>query len=261
MLFRSAWVNGAFVGGSTGNASRSATWAVLDLTKASLHATDNVLTVVVDYTGHDETSTAKGIENPRGLLGAVLYAGNTTLDFTSWKIQGNAGGDANIDPVRGPLNEGGLYGERRGWHLPGFAPVAPVFEPGSPAQGLIRSGIAWYITTFELDIDGGLDVPLGIELGAPNGTMASVQLWVNGYQYGKYIPQIGPQTRFPFPPGVLNNQGSNTLAMSKWAQTNAGAQLSNVTLFSYGVYESSFGFHRDWNYLQPEWTEDRLQYV
>ena len=29
---------------------------------------------------------------------------------------------------------------------------------------------------------GDLDVPLGIELGAPAGTIASVQLYVNGYQ-------------------------------------------------------------------------------
>lgn len=34
-----------------------------------------------------------------------------------WRIQG----EAAPDPVRGPLNNGGLYGEREGWHLPGFA--------------------------------------------------------------------------------------------------------------------------------------------
>ena len=101
-----AWLNGKFVGGNTGNASLWLTSAVLDFTGAPMYNTSNVLTVVTDYTGHDETSTGPaGVENPRGLLGAVLYGGNSTLNFTRWKIQGNAGGDANIDPVRGPLNE------------------------------------------------------------------------------------------------------------------------------------------------------------
>ncbi len=29
-------------------------------------------------------------------------------------------GAAAPDPVRGPLNHGGLFGERHGWHLPGY---------------------------------------------------------------------------------------------------------------------------------------------
>ncbi len=27
------------------------------------------------------------------------------------------------------------------------------------------------------------------------------QLWVNGYQFGKYVNHIGPQTKFPVPQG------------------------------------------------------------
>lgn len=83
---------------------------------------------------------------------------------------------------------------------------------------------------------------------------------MNGYQYGKFIPQIGPQTRYPFPPGVINNQGKNTLALSVWAQTENGAQL-NVSLITYGVYRSGFDFNQDWKYLQPEWTAERSQYM
>ncbi|KAH0338386.1 glycoside hydrolase family 35 protein, partial [Aureobasidium melanogenum] len=258
----SAWLNGKLVGGHPGNASLLSTSDVLDLTRATLFDKDNVLTVVTDYTGHDETSTGKGAANPRGLLGAVLKSSeNATVDFKQWKIQGNAGGSANIDPVRGPLNEGGLYGERLGWHLPGFKLSGNGWSVGSPAEGLNSSGIRWYLTTFELGIDLDLDVPIGLELSAPSGTVASVQIYLNGYQYGKYIPHIGPQTRFPFPPGVINNQGRNTLALSVWAETDAGAKLDNVSLFAYNVYETSFNFAQDWTYLQPEWTSERLQYA
>jgi hypothetical protein len=142
-----------------------------------------VLTVLTDYTGHDETSTGPmGVENPRGILGAFLYSGNSTLNFTQWKIQGNAGGSANIDPVRGSLNEDGLYAVRLGWHLPGFNPTGPQWSTGSPLQGLNQSGINWYIARFNLLIDSDLDVPLGLELDAPVGTKASVQIYINGYQ-------------------------------------------------------------------------------
>ncbi|KAI0477066.1 family 35 glycosyl hydrolase [Xylariaceae sp. FL0804] len=270
-----AWLNGRYVGGAPADADLpTTTSALLDLTgggannsnATTLYATDNVLTVVTDYTGHDETSTGPdGVENARGLLGAALYAGSgEELNFTQWRVQGQAGGSrANIDPVRGPMNEDGLYGTRLGWHLPGFDPATSeaAWSDGSPLQGLNASGIRYYVASFALDLDADLDVPLGMELDAPAGTVASVQLYVNGYQYGKFIPQIGPQTRFPFPPGVVNNRGNNTVALALWAQTDAGARLSNATLFAYNKYQTGFDFNQDWSALQPGWTDSRLQYA
>ncbi|KAK8048429.1 putative beta-galactosidase C [Apiospora phragmitis] len=236
-----AWLNGHLVGGHPGNGSLTSTSATLALPLSAMKRENNVLTVVADYHGHDQTSTAKGVLNPRGLLGAYLSLAGTkeNTGFKLWKIQGNAGGSANIDAVRGPMNEGGL--------LP-------------PSQGLAGSGIRFYITDFELNLDEDLDVPLGVELSAPVGTMARVMLWINGYQYGKYVPHIGPQTVFPIPPGVVNNQGNNTLAVSLWAQTSAGAKLDDVKLVHYGQYQTSFKFTRDWSHLQPGWT-DRSSYA
>lgn len=245
-----AWLNGQLLGGSTGNATLTTTCATLPFSNITLLPTNNVITVVVDYTGHDETSTAFGVANPRGILGASLDSGN----FTTWKINGNAGGNKNIDPVRGPTNEGGLYGERLGWHLPNF-PASEFPSSSSPLTGLNTSGIEFFITTFSLDIPSDLDVPLGISLSSPAGTNARVQIFVNGYQYGKFVPQIGPQTLFPIPPGIVNNQGNNTLAISLWAQTDEGASLSIVELITYGSYVSDFGFSRTLTYLQPGWVE------
>ncbi|PMD66574.1 glycoside hydrolase family 35 protein [Hyaloscypha bicolor E] len=258
----SAWLNGVLVGGHVGTASLPTTNAVLSLPLSSLQATDNLLTVVVDYHGHDETSTAKGVENPRGILGASLIppTNSSSTGFKLWKIQGNAGGSANIDPVRGPMNEGGLYGERVGWHLPSFTPDS-TFDHSSPLTGLNSPGIRFYITTFHLNLDSDLDVPLGIELSAPAGTVARVMIWVNGYQYGKFVPHIGPQTRFPVPPGVINNRGLNTVALSLWAMSDEGAKLDSVKLISYGAYQTDFKFNGDWSYLQPGWDESRLDYT
>lgn len=161
------------------------------------------------------------------------------------------------------MNEGGLYGERVGWHLPNFNPSTShtPFSSSSPLDGISKSGIQFYVTTFNLNVDSDLDAPIGIQLSAPAGTVARVMIWVNGYQYGKYVPHIGPQTRFPLPPGVLNLKGKNTFALSLWAQTDAGAKLSGVSLFNYGLYQTDFNYDHDWSYLQPAWDAKRLQYA
>ncbi|KAF2000639.1 glycoside hydrolase family 35 protein [Amniculicola lignicola CBS 123094] len=256
-----AWLNGQLIGGSPGNASLSATTVLLSFRNVTLKEKDNVVTVVTDYNGHDQTSTGPaGSENPRGIIAATLLSSNgTTLPIKSWKIQGNAGGEDNIDPVRGPMNEGGLYGERLGWHLPGFDTRS--WKSGNPTEGIAKSGIQWYTSNFDLHVDEDLDVPVGIELGAPAGTVARVLLFVNGYQFGKFLPHIGPQTRFPIPPGIINMRGSNTLSIALWAQTDAGAKLSTLRFFEYARYQSGFPFGEiNGKRLQPGW-KDRSQYA
>lgn len=258
----SAWLNGQSIGYNPGNASLTSTTALLSFGNATLKDEGNVLTVITDYTGHDQTSTGPaGAENPRGILGAQLFGSNNTkLSFDQWKIQGNAGGERNIDPVRGPMNEGGLHGERLGWHLPGFDTSS--WESGSPTEdGVSGTGIRWFTTTFSLSVDADLDVPIGFELGAPEGTTARMLFFVNGYQYGKYVPHIGPQTRFPVPPGILNMRGENTFSLAMWAQTEAGAKLDTLKLIEYAKYESGFPFEKiDGEALQPGW-EDRSEYA
>ena len=250
-----AWLNGVYVGGAVGSPSLAATSAQL-LFNSSTLKTENILTVVMDYTGHDEANVSpNGAQNPRGILGATLLGGN----FTSWRIQGNAGGEKNIDPVRGPMNEGGLYGERLGWHLPGYK-VSKTATSNSPMDGVSGAAGRFYTTTFKLNLDSDLDVPIGLQLDASDSP-AVVQIFMNGYQFGHYLPHIGPQTRFPFPPGVINNRGENTLAISLWALTDAGAKLSQVDLVAYGAYRTGFDFNHDWSYLQPKWKNDRGQYV
>lgn len=250
-----AWLNGAYVGGAVGDPALAATSDELDFSKSTLRETDNVLTVVTDYTGHDQANVKpNGAQNPRGILGATLTGSN----FTSWRIQGNAGGEANIDPVRGPMNEGGLYGERMGWHLPGYK-ASKAATSSSPLDGVSGAEGQFYTTTFKLNLDSDLDVPIGLQLGASD-TPAVVQIFMNGYQFGHYMPHIGPQTRFPFPPGVINNRGENTLAISLWALTDQGAKLSQVELVAYGAYQTGFNFNHDWSYLQPQW-KSRAAYV
>jgi hypothetical protein len=64
------------------------------------------------------------------------------------------------DRVRGIFNEGGLAGERAGWHLPGFDDSA--WSERSPSKGFKHAGVGVFRTTFELDLLEGLDVPMAV---------------------------------------------------------------------------------------------------
>jgi hypothetical protein len=176
----SSWLNGASVGGHRGAGNASSSTVVLDLVRALRRDGDNVLTVLVDDHGHDQGAVKPaGPGNPRGIRGAALLAADgREVPFREWRVQGNAGGEAAVDAVRGPLNEGGLYGERAGWHLPGFD--VSRWREGGPLEGIKGAGVAWYVTNFDLDIDADLDVPIGIELDAPPKTVARVQIFING---------------------------------------------------------------------------------
>jgi hypothetical protein len=80
--------------------------------------------------------------------------------------------------MRGPMDEGGLYGERQGWYLPGFD-TSKLPSTSTPMDDLTESGIQFYDATFHLNIDSDLDAPLSIELSTPERTIVRVMIWVN----------------------------------------------------------------------------------
>jgi Beta-galactosidase jelly roll domain len=190
----SAFLNGAYIGSFLGSTSVTNGTITFSFSNATLSAT-NVLFIIQDHTGHDETS---GVTNPRGIYNATLLGPasiNSTLSFDSWKLAGTAGGEANIDPVRGPYNEGGLHAERMGWHLPGFDDSS--WSSSSPEVGLSEAGAKFFRTVMKLDLPRGVDVSLGFVLGSPVGSKLRAQLYVNGYMFGKFVPWIGNQVVFP----------------------------------------------------------------
>ncbi|KAK7049803.1 hypothetical protein VNI00_005233 [Paramarasmius palmivorus] len=250
----SAWLNSDYIGSFPGTASAAAGNLTLSFANATTSSSDNVLTIVMDHSGHDQRADAV---LPRGILGATLES-SEVASFTKWAIAGNAGGQHNIDAIRGPIAEGGLHAERAGWHLPGFDDSD--WAERSPSEGIENGSIGFFRTVSELDIPEGYDASLEFILQAPEGSLLRAQLYINGYQYGKFVPQIGNQIAFPVPPGILNYRGTNTIGLNLWSQTTDGAKVDvswNVT----GVYESSWNPGFDGDYLQPGWTEERLQFV
>jgi hypothetical protein len=214
----------------------------------------NVLVIVQDNTGYDETPTYL---NPRGILMAKLQGG---AEFSSWKVAGTAGGfTTKLDPVRGPLNEGGLYAERVGWHLPGFDD-SDWDDTSSPTDGLGGPGIRFWRTVVPLSVPRGLDVSISFILSAPGSQKLRAQLFVNGYQYGRFNPHIGNQIKFPVPPGVLDYSGDNTIGLAVWAQSEEGGQMGLDWKLNY-VADSSLDVLFDGSYLRPEWSSERLAYA
>ena len=58
----------------------------------------------IAYMGHDEG----GSKNPRGLTAASVLG---AADTVTWRLQGSLGGETPVDPVRGAMNSGGLFGD------------------------------------------------------------------------------------------------------------------------------------------------------
>ncbi|CAK7217880.1 hypothetical protein SCUCBS95973_003297 [Sporothrix curviconia] len=189
-----------------------------------------VITVLQDHMGQDEEGPGTdAVKFPMGVLDYSLV-GHPATDVT-WKLTGNLGGEAYVDKVRGPKNEGAMYAERQGYHLP--APPSDSWRTSNPVtEGLAGPGLAFYSTSFDLHIPAGYDVPLGFAFA--NNTAAGgayrVQLFVNGYQFGKLIPYLGPQFVFPVPEGVLNYNGTNYVGLTLWALEEQGASLGRLTL-------------------------------
>jgi hypothetical protein len=198
-----------------------------------------VVTVVIDNMGLDENWTigTETMKNPRGILDYQISGHNKSS--VSWKLTGNLGGEDYRDLSRGPLNEGGLWVERMGLHLPGALTEAKVdwkSSAGPVVDGITEPGIGFFGAEFELDMPEGYDVPLSFTF--LNSTLSSnstqgayrVQLYVNGWQYGKYVSNVGPQTVFPVPEGILNYHGTNYLGVTLWGLESGPTRIQGLEL-------------------------------
>ncbi|GJQ11425.1 hypothetical protein GpartN1_g3216.t1 [Galdieria partita] len=233
----SVWLNGHFLGTAENGT------ATFHFKKEQLAAQgDNVIAILLENMGHDEdyTNTHNKWQHPRGLVQARLISGcscekNDMSDVPIyWKIQGNLRGEEYIDSARGPFNNGGLYGERHGWYLPGFPDED--WEQVILPHRFSEAGVAWYRTTFELNIPEGVDASIGIRIEDtdPDSRYRAL-IFLNGWMLGHYINYVGPQHFFALPNGILNPRGSNQLSIAVWGQ-EGGEGLSHVALETYAIH-------------------------
>ncbi|KAI1326000.1 glycoside hydrolase family 35 protein [Xylariaceae sp. FL0255] len=250
----SVWLNETFIGSFVGTPSNRSYNETLPLPSSSLVCGKTyVLTVLIDHMGQ-ETNWTPGLDmmkQPRGINNYAL-SGHPQSDVT-WKLTGNLGGEQYRDIVRGPLNEGGMWAERHGYHLPS-APTAGWSTASPIADGVSTVGVSMFAAKFDLNIPAGYDVPLSfVFTNTTNVENFRVQLYVNGWQFGEYINNLGPQTNFPVPEGVLNHGGTNYLAITLWAQDAAGAKLGGLSLVPNAVIQS--GMQKPALTWTDVWTE------
>ena len=113
------------------------------------------------------------------------------------------------------MNEGGLFGEREGWHLPGFDTSS--WSSRALSAGLDnggKAGAGFFLTTFKLDVPHGVDAMFSFAFSSENAPYRAL-LYVNGWKFGKRVANIGPQTVFPVPPGILDYNGEKCVSLSK----------------------------------------------
>jgi hypothetical protein len=165
--------------------------------------------VLVQNWGQNDDWTADDtrFRQPRGLVGASVTGSAGAI---SWRIQGAQGGEHLVDPTRGPLNTGGLYGERNGWTLPRF----PDRSWSSGRDSTLKPGVTWFRTGFRLDLPRKQDTSVLLRFGAPPPSGYRLMFFLNGWNLGQYGADIGPQTDFVLPAGLLRQNGENTLALA-----------------------------------------------
>ncbi|TCD66865.1 hypothetical protein EIP91_000819 [Steccherinum ochraceum] len=238
----SVWLNDQFIKTISGGGEQAN--GVFTFPQGSVRVGhDNVITVIQDNMGNDEDDNEK---SPRGIPGFKLNGGN----ITEWKVQGKLGGYTGFpDKTRGVLNEGGLFGERQGWHLPGFDTSSWVSR--SLRQGLPSgsAGVGFFVTTFNLSIARETDVFMSFVFDNVDQPYRAI-LFVNGWHFGKRVANVGPQFKFPVHEGILNYHGTNTVAVALWA-TNASAVAPTLQLVVDQVLEGGVG---QVGVNNPEWS-------
>ncbi|RAK88787.1 beta-galactosidase [Aspergillus costaricaensis CBS 115574] len=245
----SIWLNNTFLASWLGDPLYMFSNQTVTFPSSLTPGATYTLTILIDHLGNDENFPANGefMKDPRGILDYTLH-GRDDKSAISWKITGNFGGEHYADLTRGPLNEGAFFAERKGYHLPG-APVEK-WTKRSPFEGLPEDeapGVGFFATIFDLNVPDGYDVPFSVVFensttvgdGSEPARFRS-ELFVNGWQFGKYVNHIGPQFSFPVPEGILDYNGSNYLAVTIWAMDESSFKLDGLRLQANAVLQSGY---------------------
>lgn len=227
----SVWLNGAFLG--SGAASGAQTHTFSFPAGALRKGKDNVIAVLVENTGNPEGPSGE----KAGLYNASL---NGSPAPVTWRLMGQPGGSTLQDPVRGIMNEAGLYGSDKGWDLPGYPARGwqRVTVPDTWSSLGVPAGVGWYRTSFSLRMPARSYVPVDVQIGGPGPGAGTADyrafIYVNGWLIGRYVNNVGPQHSFYVPAGILNDHGHNTLAIAVWGLTSSGGGLGKVSLVAAG---------------------------
>jgi len=227
----SVWLDGRFLGSSTAG-QKTFTFPAGSVRQGAT----NVLSVLVENMGHNEDYRHDDThKEARGLTGATLTG--STANPVTWRLQGAQGGEAPADPLRGPMNNGGLFGERSGWALPGFSTAG--WTSTTLPRADPTAGVTWYRTDVTLNLPAGQDTSVALRITDSASKQYRALIFVNGWQLGRYVNNTGPQHSFPIPTGVLNPNGANAISLAVYNTDASTGGPGTVTLTSLGSVASS----------------------
>lgn len=213
----SVWINDQFI--STVYNGADQINALFTFPAGSVKAgEDNVVTVLQDNMGNDEDSNGTSPSmyimthtqiplqrNPRVVSPASSSTPATSRPgksraksaATKSKLHPQHPPLSNLTPsrsfpdkVRGVMNEGGLFAEREGWHLPEFDLSSAGFTARDLSAGLPSggAGVGFFVTTFDLDLPTGTDPQFSFVFDGGVGKTGQAYralLFVNGWKFGK----------------------------------------------------------------------------
>lgn len=223
--FMQVWVNGVYAGAydAAGN------WAKVNVPAGTVKSGDKVtVAVLVNNLGQNLDWSDDGLSKQnRGLFNVAIEGSAAT-----WKIHGadaDFAAKATTNPSGTLYNNGGLGGEKAGFHMPGFddSKWAKADNLHSPA------GVTWYRARVKLNLPANQDTAFRLDINSSRfsslGDRAQATLFVNGWNTGVYIGDRGPQTSFTIPAGFLNPNGENVISIVVAAKED-GMGPDSVTL-------------------------------
>ena len=223
--FMQVWVNGVYAGAydAAGN------WTKVNVPAGTVKSGDKVtVAVLVNNLGQNLDWSDDGLSKQnRGLFDVAIEGSAAT-----WKIHGadaDFAAKATTNPSGTLYNNGGLGGEKAGFHMPGFddSKWAKADNLHSPA------GVTWYRARVKLNLPANQDTAFRLDINSSRfsslGDRAQATLFVNGWNTGVYIGDRGPQTSFTIPAGFLNPNGENVISIAVAAKED-GMGPDSVTL-------------------------------
>lgn len=223
--FMQVWVNGVYAGAydAAGN------WAKVNVPAGTVKSGDKVtVAVLVNNLGQNLDWSDDGLSKQnRGLFDVAIEGSAAT-----WKIHGadaDFAAKAATNPSGTLYNNGGLGGEKAGFHMPGFDD-----SKWAKADNLhSQAGVTWYRARVKLNLPANQDTAFRLDINSSRfsslGDRAQATLFVNGWNTGVYIGDRGPQTSFTIPAGFLNPNGENVISIAVAAKED-GMGPDSVTL-------------------------------
>jgi FtsP/CotA-like multicopper oxidase with cupredoxin domain len=205
------WLNGAYLGSAVARDDGTIS-ARLPIAAGALRTkAGNVISVLFENMGHNENlSRDAGRAASRGMLRAALWRGRARI---AWQILGN--GEYNSDPIRGPLNSGGLAGEIAGWQRPEYSDASWTAArlPATPTH----AGVTWYRAHVTLQVSVPPKSFAALRVDDASRCSYRAFIYVNGWLVGQYRSDPGFPRVFPVPTSILGEGGDNVVAIAAWS--------------------------------------------